>query len=189
MEKRVALFVAREFCINCGSSALHELSSGLFKDEPLRSFIAADPWGENPLPYIADKRWSFVRCNDCGQMFHRNVLSPEWNEIRFSEWMTFEAINKFEAKASTPTRQLHRGVDYVAHALRIEKLTRHIRADGNVRLLDYGCGWGNFLGVCERLGFQAHGVDRSISQAAKGGADCPFDRRIARNAIPCCNAF
>jgi len=60
-----AEFVTRDTCINCGSGNLHQLSDGLFDQEPLQSFLANDPWGEKPMPYLAGQRWSYVKCGEC----------------------------------------------------------------------------------------------------------------------------
>ncbi|MGA7749989.1 MAG: hypothetical protein WCA63_07550, partial [Gallionella sp.] len=60
-----ARFVERANCITCGSSKLVQISSGLFRDDPLRGFIENDPWGESPQPYINDEQWILVGCSDC----------------------------------------------------------------------------------------------------------------------------
>lgn len=151
-------FVTRERCICCGSSNLREVAAGQFSEDPLRSFIAADPWGENPLPVIGDCRWSFVECADCRQRFHGNILSPEWNEIRFSRWMSAEAIEQFEAEHGgnqDATRD-------VQHVLRLRDL-------GVTRVLDFGCGYGEFLEMCRLFGIEAHGVDRSHARRSGAG--------------------
>ena len=137
-------------------------------DPPLRDFIENDPWGESPLPYIAEERWSFVRCSSCSLTFHRRILSPEWNEIRFSEWMTQSAIEKFEEGEARPGQDFERARDYVKHVLRLERLTRDLRGDEPVRVLDYGCGWGGFLRTCDQFGFVAVGIDRSAARRHGG---------------------
>src|SRR4249919_2771032 len=96
--KTAEVFNRRDRCIACGSNDLAEIAGGAFADEPLRSYIEGDPWGENPMPTLASERWSFVDCMSCRQRFHRNILSPEWNEIRFSRWMSEESIRQFEAQ-------------------------------------------------------------------------------------------
>lgn len=165
-----AQFISRD-CIACYSSSLTELGSGSFHEEPLRSFIANDPWGENPLPHLERNRWSYVRCNDCGQSFHRYILDKEWNEIRFSRWMTAEAIKTFEDAIQTPKTRFEAGKERVKHVLAIEKLTRAIRSDERVRVLDFGCGDGHFLMACALHGFEVLGVDRSA--ARRGNCKIP----------------
>ncbi len=56
MKNPQAEFIERTSCINCGSRRAAELSSGFFNDEPLRTFIENDPWGESPLPYIKGQK-------------------------------------------------------------------------------------------------------------------------------------
>lgn len=152
------MFISRDRCISCGSHVLREVAGGAFSDEPLRSFINADPWGENPLPVLQDRRWSLVECCDCRQRYHRNVLSPEWNEVRFSRWMDGESIREFEAQHGGRNMT----VDHVQHCLRLRDL-------GAKRVLDFGCGFGQFLEMCHLFGFDAHGVDRSNARRSGAG--------------------
>jgi SAM-dependent methyltransferase len=147
---------------------LEELSGGLFGNAPLRNFIENDPWGENPMPCIEKKKWSYVQCKDCTQMFHRFVLSPEWNEIRFSEWMTLEAMQKFGETINTPSHHFDKAKQHVSHILCLEKMTRSLRNNGAVRILDFGCGWGEFLAMCDRFGFIGYGIDRSSARRQFG---------------------
>lgn len=149
-------FDVRDSCISCRSSALAELSGGDFDSDPLRTLIESDPWGENPLPALRGERWSLVRCSDCGQKFHGRILSPHWNEVRFSRWMSEEAIRQFE---STHGGGENQGAAYVQHALRLKDL-------GVGRILDFGCGFGHFLEMCRLFGLDAVGVDRSSARRA-----------------------
>jgi 2-polyprenyl-3-methyl-5-hydroxy-6-metoxy-1,4-benzoquinol methylase len=158
-----AEFSSRNECIGCRSRNLEVLSTGRYYDEPMRSIIANDPWGENPLPYLEGKSWTYVRCRDCRTAFQRDILNPEWNEIRFSRWMTADAIKRFEDAIQTPETRFQAGKDRVRHVLAIEALTRSIR-DGAVRVLDFGCGSGAFLETCLLHGFGAVGVDRSTAR-------------------------
>ncbi len=158
-----AEFIERTYCINCGSTHLKEISKGLFTANPLCDFINRDPWGENPLAYLHEKTWIFVECVDCHQRFHKQVLSEKWNDIRFSQWMTQEAIEAFEQeyRQTHKEQRFSKVAHYVEHVLKIEKLTRKLRGQESVRILDFGCGWGDFLAVCEQFGFQSYGIDRS----------------------------
>jgi SAM-dependent methyltransferase len=140
------------------------LSSGSFDDDPLHEFIAKDPWGENPLPFLRGARWEYVECADCSLTFQRQVLSPEWAERKFSRWMSAEAIAEFERTHSSREAVFERGVHFTKHAIQIEKLTRKLRGDGPVMLLDFGCGNGEFVEQCRLYGFTAAGVDRSTAR-------------------------
>src|SRR5262245_28724694 len=163
LTQRQAEFVERSHCINCNSARLLEISHGRFTDHPLVDFLEADPWGESPIPYLQKAQWVLVRCCDCQQVFHKRILNAEWNERRFTTWMSADAIKEFEdrrGKASA-SKKFDRARSFVEHILRIEKFTRSIRGDQPIRLLDFGCGFGDFLSTCEQFGLEAVGVDRA----------------------------
>jgi Methyltransferase domain len=164
-----AVFVDRTTCINCGGARLREQSRGKFSQEPLRGFLAADPWGTDPLPHLARAEWCLVVCDDCSQLFHKHILDEHWNERRFSEWMSAEAIAAFEIRvgAKSPGGIFQRATRHVEHVLRIEQLTRELRGKDAVRLLDFGCGWGEFLEACQHFGFDCIGVDRSTGRRSR----------------------
>ena len=171
-----AKFVTRSSCINCGSAELKELSSGTFRDQPLQGFVSSDPWGESPLPYLAGLTWRYVQCSQCGQAFHGEVLSPEWNEIRFSRWMTGAAMEEFVRRIGQPHAiAFEKGLHATRHVLQLEALTRTLRGARPLRLVDFGCGDGEFLKICSVYGFDANGVDRSEARRDKAGP------RIARS--------
>lgn len=163
-----AQFVERTACISCGSSSLTELSTGLFDDKPVHDFLSADPWGENPIPFLKGKRWSYVQCSHCSQAFHKYILAPDWNERRFSQWMSQEAIEAFELKLKTPDKLLNKSIQHTKHILQLDSLTRKLRGDTQVRLLDFGCGYGEFIAMCDLYGFEAYGIDRSSARRENG---------------------
>jgi len=163
-----AEFTERTKCINCGSDKLSELSRGSFGQDPVRTYIQNDPWGESPLPYIENDSWIFLRCDVCSQMFHKRILSPAWNEKRFSDWMNEEAMRRFEALNSAGDTVFQRVQKEVTHILRLEKMTQKLRSNEPVRIMDFGCGWGEFLALGRFFGFCGLGIDRS--EARRHGA-------------------
>lgn len=160
-----AVFVERTHCINCSSAHLTELSHGSYTEQPLLGFLTADPTGEDPMPFLQRAMWSLVRCDDCQQVFHRHILNEEWNERRFTEWMSADAIKKFEDSLGPKSqRQFQTAISHVEHILRLDRLTHDLRSGAALRLLDFGCGFGSFLETSIRFGFDAVGVDRSIGR-------------------------
>lgn len=104
-----------------------------------------------------------------GQKFHRDVLNDEWQDIHYNRWITSEAIEQFyEQQGSTRFARLFEvGKHAVERMLIIEKLTRGIRGDEPVRLLDFGCGEGAFLAICANSGFESIGVEISAAREEK----------------------
>lgn len=159
-----AKFIDRGQCVACGSSRLEELVSRPFDGDLTGDFIAGDPWGENPAPFLQGASWSLAKCTDCGMVFHRRVLDDEWNERRFSRWMTEEAIRSFESRFTTSMTRYWEATRNVTHALGLELLTRPLRGEQRLKVLDFGCGYGGFVAMCNLFGFDACGVDRSAAK-------------------------
>lgn len=164
-----AEFSDRAFCINCGSPQLKELSRGRFSEQPLLGFIQADPWGESPIPYLQNAEWILVECTACQQVFHKRILTDEWNERRFSTWMSATAMREFESRLAgespLPPRRFKQACEHIEHIVRIQKLTNSLHLPSEpLRLLDFGCGWGDFLVACRHFGWEAIGVDRSTAR-------------------------
>jgi SAM-dependent methyltransferase len=166
MQER-AEFVDRPQCIACGGEALETLSQGGFSDDPLRGILAGEAWGEDPLPFIAHEHWCYVRCRDCGQAFHRRVLAPAWMERLYARWESQAAMERFAQLHVTPQERLLRGEHFYAHALKLQRMTAN-GAAGRPRLLDFGCGHGEFVAAAGALGFDAAGVDFAPDRARHG---------------------
>ncbi len=161
-------FQDRNLCIACESPRLRVLDRGTFGQEPHLTMILTSPWGTSPLPYLQDCEWVLVQCKDCKQIFHQRILTEEWQERRFQEWMTGDAIRRFEDSIgiSTPEAQFSAAVGNVERLLILERLTRNLRKGEVLRVLDFGCGWGTFVELATIFGCEATGVDRSTARRA-----------------------
>jgi SAM-dependent methyltransferase len=158
-----ARFVERRNCIACGSSHLRVVASGTYSDEPLKTYLERDPWGVSPIPHLTGCPWALVSCRTCQQLFQKWLLSPEWQEIKFRDWMSESAIREFEERhgVNSPGKRFIKAVQLAKHVLRIEKLTRSIRQGEAPRVLDFGCGFGEFLTLANQFGFETYGIDRA----------------------------
>lgn len=162
-----AAFIERTDCINCGSKRLIQIDAGSYREGIVGESLASAKWGENPMPYLQQASWSLVQCEDCSQIFHKRVLDDEWNERRLSKWMSADGIIEFMAtlKVSGFERTFRTSCSHVGHILRIERLTRLIRSPKQpVRILDFGCGFGDFLEACAHFGFSVVGVDSAAAR-------------------------
>ena len=181
-----AQFRQRTECITCGAKDFTTLSSGNYKDDPLDTYLANDPFGVDPRPFLRDAKWEFVQCQACGQKFHRNILNDEWIGIYYSEWITSESLEIFRSrKGSSSFAQNHKkGIHATERALLIEKMSRGIRGSDPVRVLDFGCGEGIFLSVCAGLGFEGVGVEFSEARKAEQRIDFYADLDGVEAAVP-----
>lgn len=154
-----AEFVERTSCPACRGREWRELSQGSYAEEPVHSILLGEAWGESPVPYLADARWRYVECVPCGQRFHARILAPAWMDRLYGEWESQEAMEAFLAERKTPTwKQAHAEVA-VSHVLRLLKMTQTLRNGEALRLLDFGCGWAEFVAQAVAFGADASGID------------------------------
>lgn len=165
-----AVFVDREECITCGGTDLRSLSQGMFSEDPLNGYLTRDPWGVSPLPYIDQEHWDFVQCNDCSQKFHKRILNEEWLQTYYSEWISADAIDEYYEVEGYGSK-FEKTKYNIERILLLEKTTRVIRENGTVKILDFGCGDGDFLAACQIFGFECFGIEFSASRHQRRNID------------------
>lgn len=118
---------------------------------------------------LGEETFIRVACNACGMSFHRRVLTDGWLKKLYSEWISSAQVDAFEAalREKRPDATFENGIQLLKHLLRLRRLSR-LRGRGALRLLDFGCGDGTFLGLGAALGFESFGVDFSASRRARG---------------------
>lgn len=174
LAKKTVLFRERSNCISCGSLNLYHHWSGKFTDEPNRSFIERCKYSEDVIELLGDESFTLVRCKDCGMTFHQRILTPEYLNLLYSEWINDAQIEHLEAEYHIGSKHdviFSNGKQAVKHLLRLQELLRSNTTE-SVRILDYGCGDGYFLTLAKLFGFDAYGIDfssvRNERAASKG---------------------
>jgi 2-polyprenyl-3-methyl-5-hydroxy-6-metoxy-1,4-benzoquinol methylase len=163
-----AQFNLRTHCVNCHSTDLVEVWSGRFSEAEVSGFIEQFHYAGNTPAALGDATFSLVKCSHCDMMFHQQVLTDTWLSTLYGEWIDSRQIDLFESRASAEQRaaaRFERGRQRVKHLLRLDRLLGS-RATGR-SLLDFGCGDGEFLNMASLFGFEAYGVDFSITRAER----------------------
>ena len=173
---KIAEFRERTACISCESSRLEVTDRGKFSEGPHRAMLLESEWGTSPFPYLEHCEWVLVRCEDCKQVFQQRVLSEEWDERRFREWMTDDAIARYEEAHGlrTPDARFEKARGHVEDLLKLEKTTRELRGGEALRVLDFGCGWGGFIGIARQFGCEASGLDRHTARREGAAGQAPI---------------
>lgn len=160
-EKSVS-FRERDNCISCGSLNLSPQWISKFNNEPTRSFIEKCHYSEDVIKLLGEETFSLVRCEDCGMTFHRRILTPQWLNLLYSQWINNAQIEHMEAEYYTSKQEVlfSHGRQGTKHLLRLQKLLK-VNATKNLSILDYGCGDGYFLNLAKLFGFDTYGIDFS----------------------------
>jgi SAM-dependent methyltransferase len=121
--------------------------------------------GQATDPYITRNSYQIVRCRQCGFMF--SLLPQEYSaEELYADDSYFERTNE---RGEPLWRQ---GI--TLSSLYLPRLRRIAGFQSPGRLLDVGCGAGDFLAAAQRLGWRVAGVELS-----------PTMRQMAANAVGC----
>ena len=102
-----------------------------------------------------------VECTACAMSFHRHILSsPDLSRL-YGEWINDQQVKAFEADWYRD----HPRDDH-AHAVNMARYLRCIRraTHWQAKVLDFGCGAGEFVAAAAGVGFEATGIDFSATR-------------------------
>ena len=95
-------------------------------------------------------------------MYHRLVMSDAAIPVVYSEWTDSAQVERFEGMHGR-AEQFEVGIFRTKLLLRIKKLLAGQFPDP-LRLLDFGCGDGHTIAQARMFGFDAQGIDVSLSR-------------------------
>lgn len=165
-----AEFDLRSECISCDSKRLRTVWQSSFGDNDIAPFLGMMGYDQSAEAALWGQPVELVRCADCSMTFHKHVLTDDWQDILYSQWITSEQIMKTQRRrANEHDLQFNRGVQRIKHCLRLNEMLNQ-RFRGPHRALDFGCGDGEFVVLAQSMGFEAVGVDRSTTRDARAQA-------------------
>jgi len=159
-----AEFRQRNACILCGSQNLQTIWQSSFSDALVIKGVEGAFYSGNPLAYLQGNAFRRSRCQDCGMTFMSDILTDDWLKVLYGEWISASQVDAIESSLERSCFQ--QTLEVIKHCMRFEKMLAN-RADRRLRVLDFGCGDGNFLRVASLLGFDAVGIDFSDSRQAR----------------------
>ena len=162
-------FIERSTCPVCDSADADVLWSGKLDDADviarLSEYSYSGPWRAQ----IVGQTFCLCQCARCSMKWHRHVIDDSAVATVYGTWADAEQAKRFEAAHVTSKH------DRKAMRVQMAKLVLrldHLAEQGArpLRLLDFGCGDGDFLSVARAMGADALGIDVSASrtQAARG---------------------
>ena len=142
--------------------------SALFVEPPvsnhLQEYYAV--YGGVELEYLAGASFVLDECLDCGLVYQRFIPNDFLMNKLYEEWIDPGKV--FDVKVKK------RGIDhYEREAKEITTIARHFgRLPGDLELLDFGMGWGDWCRMAQAYGCSACGTELSqarIDHAGKFG--------------------
>jgi len=156
-------FRERPSCPSCQGKEWVSVWSGKFSDQSVSDFIDRFHYSSNANSALGDQPFDLVKCAHCRLMYHRIVMSDEAIPKVYSEWTDSTQVERFE-QTHGRAEDFQVGVFRTKLILRMKKLLDG-RFSDPLRLLDFGCGSGQTIAQASMFGFNAQGIDVSLTRA------------------------
>jgi SAM-dependent methyltransferase len=155
-------FARRTVCPGCGASDAALLLDLPYREGPVRRFVAGYYARAEDLDrWLAEGRFRVERCATCGLVFQREVPDAALLEALYDRWLSEGGPPEHDpvlaAQLAAPARSRD-GHELMAAAAALD------RPLAQLRVLDYGMGWGLWAIVASRLGARAFGYDLAESR-------------------------
>ena len=152
-------FEARGACPVCAAADAQTLCELEFADRRLAAFIDDFYAGRVPLAVLAGASYRVLACNRCGLVYQDPILNDDGMAALYEAWI--------DAAASLAKKQRAPRKLFAKYAGQIQTLARLIaRSPGEVRVLDYGMGWGYWARMATAHGYAVEGFEPSPSRRA-----------------------
>lgn len=159
-------FIARKSCPACGSTETDTLYRVGFDESPVREYLEsfyADQGGVE-FEYLEGSHYTLVECRKCGLIYQREIAGDDLMFRLYEKWI--------DPKRVYELHEPKRNVDYfVYYTHEVENLIRYFDClPAELRMLDFGMGWGNWCRIAAAFGCEVEGVELSKARVSHASA-------------------
>lgn len=153
-------FLPRKACPVCGNGNVETLCQLDFGDPRLAGFIETFYAGRVPLEQLAETPYRVRACPRCALLYQDPVLDNDGMRELYERWV--------DPEPSLRKKQNAGGKLYRRYAGQVQTIARLFaeRRPGEVRVLDYGMGWGYWCRMAQAHGFDVSGFELSALRRA-----------------------
>lgn len=145
----------RKSCPVCKSKNQTILYRCNFNQEPIKSYLISFYSNNIDLKYLENSEFVVSECMDCSLVFQKDVLNDSGLKLLYEKWIDSEVAN--EEHAGNRDKRF-----YLNRAKQIINIINFIGKNPNeIKVLDYGCGWGYWGQIAVALGLDVYGFDLS----------------------------
>jgi SAM-dependent methyltransferase len=151
-------FVVREACPGCGSARCNTLYSTPYSQPPISDYLRSfyPLLGEDAFDYLTGADFTLDQCRDCSLIYQVEVPDDLLIHKLYEEWIEPGSIANDHFKGFGFTRQYLQEVMTFIHLLG--------KPPSELKVLDFGMGWGHWCMVVRAFGCQVWGYDLSQPQ-------------------------
>ncbi len=159
--------LCRPDCLMCGGDNKNVLFSGLFTDQVVWDFLKEYYGGRIKKDYLENDKYEIAQCRRCGFIWQVYILDDELMEEFYNSWISSDhSLNKKRHAEISLYSGYARQMQTIADLLSMRPC--------EIKLLDYGMGWGYWCFMAKAFGYNVEGFELSKERAdfaRKNGID------------------
>jgi len=147
-------FQQRECCPLCTSNSNRLLCEIPYSDQHLADFIGRFYQGRVALESLQSTNYRVVLCRQCDFIYQDSILDEKSMQTLYEDWINHQqSLHKKQTAGTKLYRQYAGQVQTLARLLK--------QRPDQVRILDYGMGWGYWSRMAQAHGFDVVGFELS----------------------------
>lgn len=147
-------FVQRDCCPICDSNSNRILCDTSYQDPRLASYLKQFYGGRLEAEALKAASYRVTLCQHCGFIYQNPILSESGMLVLYQDWI--DQAQSLDKKQTAGAQLYHQ------YAAQIQTLTQLFeRRPNQVRILDYGMGWGYWSRMAQAHGFDVVGLELS----------------------------
>ena len=155
-------FVKRDCCPVCQSRVFKTLYSCAFSELPIKEYLESfyAPQGGVEFEYLDGAEFILDECTDCGLIYQREIPNAFLMGKLYEEWIDPERALDIYRKKQTARY-------YFKFAQELLMIMSHFdTVPSQLKVLDYGMGWGYWCRMAEAFGCDTYGFEVSEARIA-----------------------
>jgi SAM-dependent methyltransferase len=175
-------FVNRNQCPSCLSKNTESVFIKKFTQDPIKKYLEEfyNSQGFIELEYLEEADYELMECQDCTLVYQRYIPNDFLMTKLYNEWISPEVIqSEIEKKHSLKF--------YFFLSKQIYKICKTMNKNpSDLRVLDFGMGWGSWCKMASAFGIEAFGVEISedrIQYAKKFGIENLYIEALEKNSF------
>ncbi len=145
----------RDRCPVCHSPAYELIYERPFDAPPIFEYLKWRFEGRVDVSLLAGEVFRIYECRRCDAVFHGFTLGKFYETETFRAWR--DSIDIMQRKEQAKLAGGQRSVQFACELLAIARFLG--RPPGDIRVLDFGAGWGSFCLMAKALGFDAYACE------------------------------
>ena len=160
-------FQQRECCPLCASNSNRLLCEIPYSDQRLAKFIERFYRGKVAYKSLRSASFRVVLCQQCEFIYQDSILDEKGMQTLYEDWIDHQqSLLKKQTAGTSLYRQYAGQIQTLAGLLK--------QRSDQLRILDYGMGWGYWSRMAQAHGFDVIGFARSpeLAELARENAGC-----------------